>query len=217
MMHEEALTASLRHQPLLIVVRPDASDLQGAAGRSSLLGQIQDLHHAGLLHLEVAWVRSPGWVPFVRRVQEICPHLKVGAASLTQLEALEDVQSCGLTFGMSPCLDLALLSCARRLGLLLVPGVLTPTEMHQAIQSGCGLVKLFPAVQLGVDYLQALKGPLGPLPGVIAAGGLGVEDLQPWLKAGYAAIALGRRVLGTEAIDPTLRRWLVDMGPGCYR
>ena len=97
MMHEEALTASLRHQPLLIVVRPDASDLQGAAGRSSLLGQIQDLHHAGLLHLEVAWVRSPGWVPFVRRVQEICPHLKVGAASLTQLDALDDVQSCGLT------------------------------------------------------------------------------------------------------------------------
>ena len=217
MRHEEALMASLRDQPLLIVVRPDASDLQGAAGHSSLLGQIQGLYQAGLLHLEVAWVPSPGWVQFVHRVQDSCPDLKVGAASLTQLDALDDVQSCGLTFGMSPCLDLALLSCARRLGLLLVPGVLTPTEMHQAIQSGCGLVKLFPAVQLGVDYLQALKGPLGPLPGVIAAGGLGVEDLQPWLKAGYAAIALGRRVLGTEAIDPTLRRWLVDMGPGCYR
>ena len=54
MRHEEALMASLRDQPLLIVVRPDASDLQGAAGHSPLLGQIQGLYQAGLLHLEVA-------------------------------------------------------------------------------------------------------------------------------------------------------------------
>ena len=85
------------------------------------------------------------------------------------------------------------------------------------MRQGCGLVKLFPAVQLGVGYTQSLQGPLGPLPKVIAAGGLGVDDLEPWLAAGHAAVALGRRVLGSKDIDPTLLRWLVDVCPKCYR
>ena len=214
---EEALIASLRDQPLLIVVRPDASDLQGASGRSSLLAQIRALHAAGLLHLEVAWVRNPAWSAFVRSVQQACPDLKVGAASLTRHEALEDVQACGLSFGMSPCFDPELLALARRMGILLVPGVFTPTEMFQAMQQGCGLVKLFPAVQLGVGYTNSLEGPLGPLPKVVAAGGLGVDDLQPWLEAGHSAVALGRRVIGAEGIDPTLLRGLVALRPKCYR
>ena len=214
---EEALIASLCTQPLLIVVRPDASDLQGVSGRSSLLAQIQSLHEAGLRHLEVAWVDHPSWCSFVRNVQQSCPDLQVGAASLTRFKAIDDVQKCGLSFGMSPCLDSALLQRARSLGILLVPGVFSPTEMFQAMQQGCSLVKLFPAAQLGVDYLQSLRGPLGPLPKVIAAGGLGVDDLELWLAAGHAAVALGRRVLGSEGIDPTLLHWVVDVCPKCYR
>lgn len=214
---EEALIASLHDQPLLIVVRPDASDLQGASGPLSLLSQVRALHAAGLQHLEVAWVDSPDWQGFVRSVQQVCPDLHLGAASLTRREALEDAQACGLAFGMSPCFDTELLSFARGMGLLLVPGVFSPTELLQAIHQGCRLVKLFPAVQLGVGYINSLQGPLGPLPQVIAAGGLGVHDLEPWLEAGHAAVALGRRVIGSEGIDPTLLRWLVDVRPKCYR
>ena len=214
---EEALIASLHRQPLLIVVRPDSSDLSEGSGFSVLFRQIQSLHQAGLRHLEVAWVDHPAWCGFVRNVQRSCPDLQVGAASLTQFKALEDAHASGLTFGMAPCFEPALLMRARRLGILLVPGVFSPTEMFQAMGYGCRLIKLFPAAQLGVDYLRSLKGPLGPLPEVIAAGGLGVDDLEPWLEAGHTAIALGRRVIGSEGIDPTLLRWLVDVCPKCYR
>ena len=214
---EEALIASLGIQPLLIVVRPNASDLQGVSGRFSLLSQIRSLHEAGLRHLEVAWVDHPAWCSFVRNVQTLCPDLQVGAASLTRSKAVDDVHACGLSFGMSPCFDPELLNRSRSLGILLVPGVFSPTEMSLAMRQGCGLVKLFPAAQLGVGYTQSLQGPLGPLPKVIAAGGLGVDDLEPWLAAGHAAVALGRRVLGSEGIDPTLLRWLVDVCPKCYR
>ena len=216
-LREEALLASLRNQPLLIVVRPDASDLQGASGSLSLLSQVRALHAAGLRHLEVAWVDSPAWPDFVRGVRAECPDLQLGAASLTRPEALKDVQACGLPFGMSPCFDPELLALAREMGLLLVPGVFSPTELLQATQQGCRLVKLFPAVQLGVGYVNSLRGPLGPLPQVIAAGGLGVDDLEPWLEAGHAAVALGRRVIGAEGIDRTLLRWLLKARPECYR
>ena len=123
-------------------------------------------------------------------------------------EALVDLEACGFPYAMSPCFDPSLLERARRSGILLVPGVFSPTEIQQATAMGCGLVKLFPAASVGVDYLQRLRAPLGPLPQVIAAGGLGVADLDAWLQAGHAAVALGRRVIDVQGPDPALLRWL---------
>ena len=214
---EESLLASLRCQPLLIVIRPERSDLEGEDSESPLLQQIADLHRCGLRHLEIAWADHPGWIDFVVRVRAVCPGVHLGAASVTTAAALDGVAASGLHFAMSPCLDAGLLQAARSSGMLLVPGVFSPTEMLQAVGFGCHLVKLFPACNVGPDYLRRLKDPLGTLPEVIAAGGLDVADLQPWLSAGHAAVALGRRVVGPSGVDPALRRWLVDVRPECYR
>ena len=209
---QEALIASLADQPLLIVVRPDPSDLNGETGPGSLLDQLRALSQAGLRHVEIGWVPSPGWCSFVRRVQVAVPALRLGAASVISTSALRDLESCELPFGMSPCFDPALLAQAREMGILLVPGVFSPSEFSQAMAMDCRLVKLFPASSLGVDYVQRLRAPLGDLPLVIAAGGLAVEDLAPWLQAGHAAVALGRRVIGADGIAPSLLTWLGSAG-----
>jgi 2-dehydro-3-deoxyphosphogluconate aldolase/(4S)-4-hydroxy-2-oxoglutarate aldolase len=85
---------------------------------------------------------------------------------------------------------------------------MTPTEIRQALVLGCHLVKLFPALVLGLDYHRQISAPMGDLPFMIAAGGLTVADLDPWLSAGYDAIALGRSVLNTTAAVDDLRHWL---------
>lgn len=206
------MIASLADQPLLIVVRPDQSDLNGETGPGSLVDQLRALSHAGLRHVEIGWVPSPGWCSFVRRVQGAVPALRLGAASVISKSALRDLAACELPFGMSPCLDPPLLAMAREMGILLVPGVFSPSEFCQAMAMDCRLVKLFPASSLGVEYVERLRAPLGQLPLVIAAGGLAVEDLDPWLQAGHAAVALGRRVIGADGITPSLLTWLGTVG-----
>ena len=62
--------ASLQHQPLLLVIRPEPNDLSSSGSGSALLKQVQRLHIAGLRHLEVAWLDQPGWVAFMQRVQD---------------------------------------------------------------------------------------------------------------------------------------------------
>jgi 2-dehydro-3-deoxyphosphogluconate aldolase/(4S)-4-hydroxy-2-oxoglutarate aldolase len=166
------------------------------------------LDEVGLRHVEIGWQPDGRWCSFVARVRQRCPSLQLGAASLLTADALADLETCGLPFAMSPCLDPALLERARQRGILLVPGVFSPSEIQQASAMGCGLVKLFPAFSVGVDYIQRLRAPLGPLPQVIAAGGLRVTDVDPWLKAGHAAVALGRRVIDVQGPDPALLRWL---------
>ena len=207
-MRQELFVASLQHQPLLLVIRPELDDLEASGSGSGLLEQVQQLYDAGLRHLEVAWLDQPGWIGFMQRVQDHCPELNLGAASVTVAKALNDLSRLDLSYAMAPCWCPELVEQARGLGVLLVPGVFSPTEVHQAMRFGCRVVKLFPAVNLGPGYWGRLQAPLGPLPFVIAAGGLEVGDLPVWLKAGHGAVALGRRVVGSPAAFQALLNWL---------
>lgn len=205
---QQALQESLQHQPLLLVVRPGSGDLEAPFTPSPLFAQIQRLYAVGLRHLEVAWCQHPGWKGFVGCLQDHCPELQLGAASVTSSEALPQLVELGLDYAMSPCWQPELVAEARSLDVLLVPGVFSPTEVLQAKSFGCGMVKLFPAAELGADYWSRLRSPLGELPFVIAAGGLSLQDIPLWLKAGHGAVALGRRVIGSDANCDELRRWL---------
>ena len=145
---------------------------------------------------------------FMQRVQDHCPGLNLGVASVTVPKALNDLSRLDLSYAMAPCWCPELVEQARGLGVLLVPGVFSPTELHQALQFGCRVVKLFPAANLGPGYWSCLQAPLGPLPFVIAAGGLEVSDLPVWLEAGHGAVALGRRVVGSPPAFQALLDWL---------
>ena len=200
--------ASLQRQPLLLVVRPEPNDLALSGAGSGLLGQVQQLHAAGLRHLEVAWLNQPGWVAFIQRIQNLCPGLNLGVASVTSSKALTVLSQLNLGYAMAPCWCPELVEQARALGVLLVPGVFSPSEVHQAMRHGCRVVKLFPAANLGPGYWGRLHAPLGPLPFVIAAGGLEVSDISVWLEAGHGAVALGRRVVGSAPAFEALLDWL---------
>ena len=207
-MRQELLVASLQHQPLLLVIRPELDDLAASGSGSGVLERVQQLHAAGLRHLEVAWLDQPGWMAFMQRVQDHCPGLNLGVASVTASKALNDLSRLDLSYAMAPCWCPELVEQARALGVLLVPGVFSPTEVHQAMLFGCRVVKLFPAASLGPGYWGRLHAPLGPLPFVIAAGGLEVSDIPTWLEAGYGAVALGRRVVGSPLALQALVEWL---------
>ncbi len=186
------LILSLRSQPLLAVLRP-ASPL-GA------ISAIEVLQNAGLRHIEIAWNDSPRWSRECLHLQHRFPDLLLGAASICTAGALEGVAEAGFRFAVSPILDSALLERAAALGITLVPGVLTPSEVHRAHQLGCSIVKLFPAASMGTGYWRQLAGPLGPLPFCIAAGGLAPADLPGWLAAGVDAVALGTSLFQPPAL-----------------
>ncbi len=174
---------SLLAQPLLAVLRPRS--IQQAEH------QLERLQEVGLVHVELAVEPSRAWSQDCLSLAATFPALRLGAASVTAPEQLEAVADGGLDYAVSPIFDPGLLQRARELGLTLVPGVQSPTEVHQAQRLGCAIVKLFPARPLGPTYWASLAGPLGPLPFCIAAGGLACADVIHWLQQGVDAVALG--------------------------
>ena len=183
-----ALIASLRRQPLLLVLRPECP-----LHASPLLASLQDL---GFVHVELAWRSGPRWVEQCRQLKDQFPRLQLGAASLCTTTALQSAAAAGLSYGVSPILDPAMIRLAAQLQFTLVPGVYSPTEVDRARQWGSAIVKLFPACSLGPGYWRRLREPLGePLPFCIAAGGLQIDDVRPWLAAGVDAVALGSSLI----------------------
>lgn len=165
------------------------------------LGQLRDL---GVRHVEISWSPHPDWCAQGRALLAGFPDLRLGAASVCTSEAIAAASAAGFAYAVSPILRRSLLRQAEAAGLTLVPGVMTPSEVHRARRWGARIVKLFPAAPLGPTYWRRLGDPLGaPLPFCIAAGGLGPDEVLSWLKAGVDAVALGSRLLGEAGrFDP---------------
>ena len=178
------MISSLRRQPLLVVLRP-GEPLAAAP-------LLERLRCEGVIHVEIAWQPLAGWVEQMAELIQRYPELDLGAASVCEPQGVEEAATAGCRYAVSPVLDPALLAAASARDLLLVPGVMTASEVHQARRLGCPIVKLFPAVSVGIDHWRRLREPLGePLPFCIAAGGLKQADVVPWLEAGVDAVALG--------------------------
>ncbi|MFM7652313.1 MAG: bifunctional 4-hydroxy-2-oxoglutarate aldolase/2-dehydro-3-deoxy-phosphogluconate aldolase [Vulcanococcus sp.] len=188
---------SLRRQPVLAVLRFSHVDEARC--------QLDQLLAAGLLHVELAVRPDTAWVAMAGELQRTYPALRLGAASVCTAEALGAVVDAGLAYAVSPILDPALLDQASAAGITLVPGVFTPTEVALAVRCGAPAVKLFPAAAVGPAYWRSLAGPLSPLPFCIAAGGLAVGDVVPWLAAGVDAVALGSQLFDHNTALPADR------------
>ena len=109
---------------------------------------------------------------------------------------------------MSPCWDKDLQKKAQDLGKVLIPGVYSPSEIHQALNFGCRILKLFPASNLGLNYLKNIQSSFTTLPFIIAAGGIKIIDIDEWINQGFNAIVLGRDLIKKNQIDPLLNQWL---------
>ncbi len=205
---QEAFIASLKRQPFVVVLRPTNIDFKLNYSRGSLFDLIEQLHSEGVKHIEVAWSSHPQWISLMKQIKETYKAITLGVASITSSASLESVAELNLSYAMTPIWNPALQNKAKQFKLLLIPGVFSPTEIQQAKSYGCKVIKLFPASTLGIKYIHQVKDPIGSLPFLIAAGGLTIDDLSPWLKEGYGAITLGRGLIQNHYIDPKLKEWL---------
>ncbi len=171
---------------------------------------ITQLACLGLRHIEIAWQSGPSWIQDCRELVSSFPDLRLGAASVHSFAGLEAAREAGFRYAVSPVFDPDLWRAADP-DLVLVPGVMTPTEVWRARCLGCRLVKLFPAALVGPHYWRQLLNPLGaPMPFCIAAGGLGPADVLPWLAAGVDAVALGSKLGDGDSLS----QLLAELNPG---
>ena len=84
----------------------------------------------------------------------------------------------------------AVLERAGELGIPVIPGALTPTEIERAWTAGAALVKLFPGALGGPGYVKDVLAPLADVP-LIVTGGIDASNARAFLDAGAVAVGMG--------------------------
>ena len=81
---------------------------------------------------------------------------------------------------------------AKAASVITVPSAFSPSEIQLMIDKGADIVKVFPAGQLGPDYIKAVQAPLGKLP-LMVVGGVNADNVQSYFDKGatYAGIGSG--------------------------
>ncbi|MCC5947360.1 MAG: bifunctional 4-hydroxy-2-oxoglutarate aldolase/2-dehydro-3-deoxy-phosphogluconate aldolase [Nitriliruptoraceae bacterium] len=176
--HDEVLAALGHHGVLPVAVVDGAQD-------AAALGQ--GLADGGLPVVEVT-LRTPGAAEAIRRLA--ATDLLVGAGTVVSAAQVHQVVDLGAAFVVSPGLSLPVVEACAALGVPLVPGVATASEVMAALAADLRVLKFFPAEQAG--GLPMLRALAGPFPGVrfIPTGGIDATNAPAYLQH-HAVHAVG--------------------------
>ena len=185
---------------------------------------VQTLLEGGVDLLELT-LRTPTAVESMRRIRRAFPTLGLGAGTILRPEQVAEVKEAGADFGVAPGLNPRVVAAAQSAGLPFAPGVFSPSEIEQAVELGCRLLKFFPATSdgqartfktiiapyahLGLQYLPlgGLTLPLAEtflaLPEVAALGGSWIAPRELIRNRDWKAI--GANAAAITSVVRTLR------------
>jgi 2-dehydro-3-deoxyphosphogalactonate aldolase len=118
----------------------------------------------------------------------------IGAGTLTDPSQVSQVAAAGGRLIVTPHADTEIVRAAKAAHLLAIPGFFNPTEAFALLQAGADAIKLFPAEVLGPPMLRALRAVLPKTAIVIPVGGIGGEQVAPWMAAGALGLGVGSSI-----------------------
>ena len=129
------------------------------------------------------------------------PGMILGVGSITDAASASLYMSLGANFIVTPVLreDIAIV-CNRR-KVLWSAGCGSLTEIANAEELGCEIVKLFPGDTYGPNFIKAIKGPQ-PWTNIMPTGGVSTtkENLKGWFDAGVTCVGLGSKLISKDII-----------------
>jgi 2-dehydro-3-deoxyphosphogluconate aldolase/(4S)-4-hydroxy-2-oxoglutarate aldolase len=150
------------------------------------------LLEGGLDVIEVT-LRTPVAMDCIAAIRKECPKMVVGAGTVIDIEPLARLADLGVQFGVSPGLNPVVVEAAQKVGIQMIPGVITPTEFEKARALGLKILKFFPAEAAGgAKMLKALAGPYGHT-GIrfVPTGGISLKLLSEYLAVPTVAAVGG--------------------------
>jgi 2-dehydro-3-deoxyphosphogluconate aldolase/(4S)-4-hydroxy-2-oxoglutarate aldolase len=183
------LLDTLRAHRLLAIVRSDDPD--------AALAAVLTLADSGVMLIEVSFTGTDALGVLRRARAALGADHGLGAGTVLTVDEARQAAAAGAGYLVTPALAPSLAE-AGRLGLPVLAGALTPTEVVQADTGGATAVKLFPASLGGPDYLGALRDPFPRTP-FVPVGGVNADSARGYLDRGAIAVGVGSPLLGDAA------------------
>lgn len=179
---QQKFEAALRHLPLVAILR--GLPAQDALAMGSALC------NCGWRLIEVP-LNSPDPLTSIATLASNFPQALVGAGTVLTPDDVRRVHGAGGQLIVSPNFNPAVVREAVRLGLLCLPGVMTPSEAFAALEAGASGLKLFPAEMISPAVLRALRAVLPKSARLLPVGGITPDNMGSYLAAGANGFGIG--------------------------
>jgi len=152
--------------------------------------KLADALIAGGLPVAEVTLRLPGAMDAIRAISEHRPEIILGAGTVVTAEQAEEAVKAGAKYLVSPGTFEPVIKKAKELGVPILPGVATPSDIMRAVDLGLDTVKLFPAGVVGGP--AAIKAFSGPFPNIsfMPTGGVSTANIADYFAI-PAVIAVG--------------------------
>jgi 2-dehydro-3-deoxyphosphogluconate aldolase/(4S)-4-hydroxy-2-oxoglutarate aldolase len=138
------------------------------------------LVRGGLPCAEITF-RTDGAAAAIASIRQHCPDVLVGAGTVLTVDQADAAVDAGAAFLVAPGFSPRVVERAASLGVPMIPGVSTPTEIEAALALGLTTLKFFPAeVSGGTAFLKAVSGVYRAVR-FVPTGGIGPENLGSYL------------------------------------
>ena len=191
------LTSLIKEEKLIVIVR--------GVEKGKLIPLAEAMAAGGIRLLEITFDAS-GRVSdeeTAERIRMLVSHfgdrLAIGAGTVLNERQVTLTKEAGGKFIISPDTCESVIRKTKDLGMLSMPGALTPSEITAAHRAGADFVKLFPITSLGTSYVKAVKAPLSHIP-LLAVGGVDETNMADYLKAGVAGFGVGSNIIDKAAL-----------------
>jgi 2-dehydro-3-deoxyphosphogluconate aldolase / (4S)-4-hydroxy-2-oxoglutarate aldolase len=211
-MKREAILAAIVEAGIVPVVRTE--NQEGA------IRAIEAIFRGGIRVAEIT-MTVPGAIRALEKVADkFGDQMLLGAGTVLDPETARVCMLAGAEFFVTPSLNLKTIEIAKRYSKAITPGALTPTEVLTAWQAGADAVKIFPCSAVGgAKYIKALRAPF-PQIEMIPTGGVSVETIGDFLRAGACAAGVGAELIDNvnireghyEVFEERAKRFLEAIG-----
>ena len=155
---------------------------------------VDSIIKGGINFIEITMTMDEGnpveFIAFLAQKYKDNPKIVIGAGTVLDPETARLVILAGANYVVSPAFNPETIKLCNRYRVPVLPGVMSPTEAIMALEAGCDVIKLFPGNILGPAAISTYKGPL-PQGEFMPSGGVDVDNVDKWLKAGAYAVGTG--------------------------
>ena len=129
------------------------------------------------------------------------PEMIMGVGSINDAGTASLFMQLGANFIVSASFRADIAKVCNRRKVPYMPGCGTLTEIGNAEEMGCDIVKLFPGSVYGPGFIKAIKGPQ-PWTTIMPTGGVAptVENLKGWFDAGAVCVGMGSKLISKEIL-----------------
>ena len=190
-MSSEQIYKHIRKEKIIVIIR--------GVDPGKIVDIAKAVQKGGCKFLEVT-CNTDGFSEMIKLLSEQMGDMVIGAGTVTTQKLADEAVAAGAKYLIAPdCYPGLIKQCVER-DIAIIPGAATATDVLTAVRCGAKMIKIFPAICIGAEYIKQLRGPIDDID-FLAVGGVRVGNIKDFVGAGCIGIGIGGSVIKKEFVD----------------